>query len=91
MRMMAFVRLLLPFGLMGFGSIAAFMGAVVLINSLSTGRISYSFVADGAPVVHSVVKQDDADLYWRTLGLAGALPALLGVAAIWYGRRLLHR
>lgn len=89
--MMAFVRLLLPFGLMGFGSIAAFMGTVVLINSLSTGRISYSFVADGLPVVRSISKQDDPDLYWRTLELAGALPALLGVGAVWYGRRLLHR
>ena len=89
--MMAFVRLLVPFGLMGFGSIAAFMGMVVLINSASTGKVSYSYVADGKAVTHTVAKSEDAGLYWRTLGLAGGLPALLGLGAVFWGRRLLYR
>ena len=89
--MMAFVRLLVPFGLMGFGSIAAFMGLVVLINSAATSKVSYSYVADGQPVIRTVNKGEDAGLYWRTLGLAGGLPALLGIGAIYWGRRLLYR
>jgi hypothetical protein len=89
--MMAFVRLLVPFGLMGFGAVAAFMGFVVLINSASTGRVSYSYVADNKPVTRTITKNEDADAYWRTLGLAGGLPALLGIGAMWFGRRMLHR
>ena len=88
--MMAFVRLLIPFGLMGFGAIAAFMGVVVLLNSSSTGRVSYSMMREGLRVTNSITKQDDPGQYWRALALAGGLPALLGLGAVWWGRRLLH-
>lgn len=89
--MMAFVRLLVPFGLMAFGAVAAFMGCVVLITSLSSGRFAYSYVSDGKPVIGAVTKDAEPDAYWRALGFGGALPAILGLGAVWYGRRMLHR
>ena len=89
--MMAFVRMLVPLGLMGFGTVAAFMGLVVVINSLSTGKISYRYAASGQPVTGLISKDTDPGLYWRTLGLAGGLPALLGLGAIWCGRRVMYR
>ncbi|MEQ1576653.1 MAG: hypothetical protein ABL894_03280 [Hyphomicrobium sp.] len=89
--MMAVVRLLVPLGLMGFGAIAAFMGLVVILNALSNGRVSYSMMADGARVTHTAQRQAEPGLYWRTLGLAGGLPFVLGLGAAWLGRRILHR
>jgi hypothetical protein len=88
--MMSFVRLLVPFGLMGFGAIAAFMGIVVLINSLSTGRVSLSFEENGKTVTSRVSKSEDAQTYWRSLGFAGGLPAAIGLGAVWWGRRMLR-
>ena len=89
--MMAFVRLLAPVGLMGFGAVAVFMGFVVILNALSTGRVTYSMVEDGKRVTHSVAHAGDHDGYWTALGLAGGLPAALGIGAMWLGRRLLNR
>lgn len=89
--MMTFIRLLVPLGLIAFGAIAAFMGCVVLITSLSSGRVSYSYASDGRTVASSASKDADPDVYWRTLGFVGGLPALLGLGAFWYGRRLLNR
>jgi hypothetical protein len=82
--------MLVPVGLMGFGAVAVFMGLVVLINSLSTGRVSYSYVSKGTSVTHTIAKSEDASGYWRTLGLAGGLPALLGLGAVLLGRRMLR-
>lgn len=89
--MMAFVRLLVPFGLMGFGAVAAFMGVVVLLNSAATGRVSYAMMSNGVSVTTSITKQDEPGRYWRALALAGGLPALLGLGAVWWGRRILHQ
>ncbi len=88
--MMSFVRLLVPFGLMGFGAIAAFMGIVVLINSLSTGQVSYSYEDNGLPVTRTISKSEEVSVYWRTLGFAGGLPAALGLGAVWWGRRMMR-
>jgi hypothetical protein len=86
---MGMFRLAVAVGMMGLGAIAVFMGAVVLISSLSSGKVSYSVGRDGATIATSHERSGDPSGYWRALGLTGGLPAVLGLFAVWYGRRVL--
>jgi hypothetical protein len=88
---MPLVRLILPMGLIVFGAVAAFMGAVVLIGGLRAGEIGLSSGLAGATVEQRVRKSDDPDAYWRVMGLGGGLPLVLGLGAIFAARRMLRR
>jgi hypothetical protein len=82
------VRLAVGVGLMGLGGVAIFMGAVVLMTTLSSGKVTYSMIRDGQSVTTSIEKSTDANAYWSTLGWTGALPAILGLVAVFVGRRV---
>lgn len=87
---MPLVRLILPFGLIVFGAVAAFMGAVVLMGGLRAGEIGFRSGPADAIVDQRVRKADDPEAYWQALGLAGGLPLVLGLGAVFAGRRLLR-
>jgi hypothetical protein len=88
---MPFVRLIIPFGLMFFGAAAAFLGGVVLINSLGKGTISYSYGSGAGQVTTTVARDADPNGYWTTLGWMGLLPLAGGLVAVQAGRRMLRR
>lgn len=87
---MPFVRLMIPVGLLVFGAVALFMGAVVSVTALRNGSIAVSYRTSSGPMVHSARRETDPAEYWRLLGLAGGLPLLLGGLSIWSGRRMLR-
>jgi hypothetical protein len=87
---MPLVRFLVPVGLIVFGAVAGFMGAVVLIGGLKAGEIGWTSGPVGAVEVKRVRQVDDPDGFWRIMGLAGALPLALGLGAVFAGRRMLR-
>ena len=88
---MPFVRLIVPFGLLLFGGAAAFLGAVVLINSLGKGSISYSTGSGPGQVTTTFARDADPNGFWIALGCIGLLPLAGGVGAVQLGRRMLRR
>lgn len=87
---MPMLKMVLPIGLIIFGAIGAFMGFVVLVNSLRTGEISYAYGSGATRIAERAVKAEIPDAYWRAVGLMGGLPLFLGGAAVWYGRRMMR-
>lgn len=87
---MPLVRLLVPLGLIVFGAVAVFMGAVVLIGGLKAGEIGWTSGNAGSVQETRVRKDDDPHEFWRVMALGGALPLLLGMGAVFAGRRMLH-
>jgi hypothetical protein len=87
---MPLVRLLMPLGLIVFGAVALFMGAMVLLGGLKAGEIGWSSGPVGAVTETRIRKADDPDGFWRVMGLGGALPLVLGFGAVVAGRRMLR-
>jgi hypothetical protein len=87
---MPLVRLIVPLGLIVFGAVAMFMGAVVLIGGLNAGEIGWTSGPAGAVEETRVRKADDPDGFWRIMGFGGALPLCLGFGAVVAGRRMLR-
>ncbi len=87
---MPLLKMALPIGLIVFGAIAAFMGFVVLVSALRAGELTYIYGPEGAPKTERVTQAQDPDAFWRSVGLMGGLPLLLGGAAVWYGRRMMR-
>ncbi len=87
---MPFLRLLVPVGLIVFGAVAVFMGAVVLIGGLKAGEIGWSSGPVGAVEAKRVRQVVDPDGFWRIVGLGGAVPLVLGLGAVFAGRRMLR-
>jgi hypothetical protein len=87
---MALFRFVVPLGLIVFGAVAVFMGAVVLIGGLKAGEIGWtSGPADTAQETR-VRRADDPDGFWRVMAFGGALPLMLGLGAVVAGRRMLR-
>ena len=87
---MIFVRLLVPLGLVLFGSVAAFMGIVVLATSLRSGEISTGDTRKAGAVV-TARRDADPAAYWMKVAALGFAPALLGAGAAVFGWRRLGR
>jgi hypothetical protein len=87
---MPLVRLIIPAGLIIFGAVAGFMGAVVLIGGLKAGEIGWTSGPVGSVEARRVRQVDDPDGFWRVMGLGGVLPLALGVGAVFAGRRILR-
>lgn len=87
---MPLIRMLMPLGLIFFGAVAMFMGAVVLFGGLRAGEIGWSSGPAGAVTETRIRKADDPDGFWWVMGLGGTLPLVLGFVAVVGGRRLLR-
>lgn len=88
---MPFARIVIPIGLVGLGAVAAYLGAIVLLTSLRSGEINYSYGAEARRVSQTIVKATDPSKFWQAVGLMGGLPLILGAAAVWQGRRMMRR
>lgn len=88
---MPFVRLIVPFGLMFFGGVGVFLGAVVCLNSVSKGSIVYSTGAGPDLTTTTISRADDPNGYWTTLALMGFLPLASGLVSVAVGRRMLRK
>lgn len=78
-------------GLAFLGAVAVFLGAVVMLSSLQSGEIAWTYTVGGRNVSESVTRAADAGRFWRLFGQMGALPAALGAAAAWYAIRRLRQ
>ena len=86
---MQLFRLAIGVGMIGLGAVAAFMGLSVLLVSLSNDSISYRYARDGSEVANTIDRATDPSGYWSGVGMLGGLPSVLGLFAVWYGRRIL--
>lgn len=85
------LRFALAMGLLLFGAGAAFMGLAVTVSALGTGEVTMISGPSGAAVTQSWSRATDPDAFWRTVALFGALPLVLGLAAVFTGRQMLPR
>ena len=63
---------------------------MLLFSALSSGTVMLTYVASGKPMAETVLRASNPDRFWQLVGLTGALPLLLGVAAVWFGWRQLR-
>lgn len=70
-----------------FGGAAVLIGAVSSYSALSSGMVMVSYTANGKAVAETILRSAEPDRYWRLVGMAGALPFVLGAAAVWLGLR----
>ncbi len=84
---MGCIRIVFCLGLLLFGAVGAFMGAAVLITSLRSGEIRYSYGSGPEPLSRTVTHVGEPDDYWRLVAMMGGVPLVSGGIAVWYGRR----
>jgi hypothetical protein len=70
-----------------FGAIAVFLGAVTGYAALQSGELTFV----GSKGSATVARLADPSGFWRGILLAGALPIVGGIVAVWFGRRGLSR
>lgn len=73
------------------GGIAALLGSVVLLSSLSSGSIALTYGTAGATVAETVTRAGDPSRFLYLVSLLGGAPLLLGGFAAWWGMRTLKR
>jgi hypothetical protein len=82
---------LIFFGVSAFlAAVAIFIGAVTMLTALQSGAIMLSYTSDGRVVAETITRAADAGRFWRLFAAMGALPAVLGAAALWYAIRKLR-
>lgn len=73
------------------GGIAALLGGVVLLSSLSSGSIALSYGAGSTAVAETVTHAGDPSRFMYLVALLGGAPFVLGGLAAWWGMRRLRR
>lgn len=71
-------------------AVGIFLGAVMLITSLQNGSITLSYTSGGESITDTITRAGDAARFWRLMGTMGALPLVVGAAAMWYSVRKLR-
>lgn len=73
-----------------FSAIAIFLGAVMMITGLQNGAVTISYTQSGKSITDTVTRAGDAARFWQLMGTMGALPFVVGAAAMWYSVRKLR-
>jgi hypothetical protein len=88
---MPLLRIVFLAGVVVLGGVGVFLGILVMVTGWQTGAISLSYVQDGKTVSDTVFRASDSARFWRLFGLMGAVPAVIGLAAVLLGVRAIRR